>query len=161
MRAGNRLETQRTELLMSEEPADTDAEQHTTNPLITRDLAERLGVLAVGTVLGLVVNSLIILAIVGGDALGIADGVAFLAPALIIAVWVDDRYNPARDVRFLGPFVLLIIMLMANTVSLGARVYRMGAQSDPVMTALLVGFLAVMFTPGAFLGAWAARRWWL
>lgn len=142
----------------------TDAEQTTKQPLIDRvpnTVLKRYGFIALGAVLGLVLNSAGLLGIVGGNALGIADGVAYLAPVVILAGLMHERYNPIRDTPFLGPFTLFLIIGLANTVSLSVKVFRMGGQSDPVMTVMVLGLVALMFTPGAFLGVWAVRRWFL
>lgn len=142
----------------------TEAEQNTKQPMMDR-LTDadwnRYGTLALAAVIGLVVNSLALIAMVGGSAIGIADGVAYLAPVVILAGWVHDRYNPIADTAFLGPAVLFITVLVANTVSLSVRVFRMGGQSEPLMSAMILGILALMFTPGAFLAVWAVRRWGL
>lgn len=119
----------------------------------------RYGTIALAAILGLLANSVVLIAIVGGDALGIADGVAYLAPTVILAAWVHDRNNPIADMAYLGPGSLFLTIAAANTVSLSVKVFRMGGQSDPALTVMILGFLAILFTPGAFLAVWAARRW--
>ncbi len=120
---------------------------------------KRYGTLALGAVLGLIVNSVALIAVVGGDALGIADGVAYLAPVVILAAGIHERYNSFRDTPFIGPLTLFLTIALANTISLTVKVFRMGGQSDPVMSVMVLGLVALMFTPGAFLGVWAVRRW--
>jgi hypothetical protein len=123
--------------------------------------APRLGKLALAAVLGLGVNSLALVAVIGGgDVMGIADGVAYLAPVVIIAAWVHDAYNPLDRV-YLGPAVLFLTLAVANLISLSVKVFRMAGQAEPLMTLMVIGFLSLMFTPGPFLTVWATRRWWL
>lgn len=138
----------------------TDAEQTTKQRLTDADW-NRYGKIGLGSVLGLIANSVILLTIVGGDALGIADGVAFLAPVVVLAGIIHDQYNPVADTPFLGAATLFLTTALANTVTLSVRVFRTSAQSEPGMTVLILGVLALMFTPGPALGVWAVRRWWL
>lgn len=141
----------------------TDSEQTGNESAVSRVVGGVDGVwyakLLVAAVLGLVANTLVMLAVVGGDVLSIADGVAFLAPAVVLAAWVHDRKNPV-DMAYIGPAVLFVTILAANTISLSVRVYRQGIAGEPLMTALLLGFLALLFAPGPFLAVWATRRWW-
>lgn len=144
----------------------TDAEQTGNKQPIAVRLGgvdwPRLGKLLAAVVLGLTANAVGLLSVVGGNAIGIADGVAYLAPGLVLGAWIHDQYNPVRDTPYLGAFVLFVTLVVANLISLGVRVFRtFGGQSDPAMTALILALLALLFVPGAFLGAWAARKWWL
>jgi hypothetical protein len=120
----------------------------------------RYVIIAAGSAFGLILNSAVILGVVGGGASSLAGGVASLAPVVILASLVYDRYDPV-DLPYLSPFVLFITILAANLISLIVRVFREGGQSDPVMSAAILGIVALMFTPGPFLGTWAVRRWWV
>lgn len=73
---------------------------------------------------------------------------------------VHDRYNPV-DLPYLSPFILFLTVLGGNLISLVVRIFRGGGQTDPVMSILILGLVALMFTPGPFLGTWAVRRWWV
>jgi hypothetical protein len=142
------------------EPTRTE---QTTDQTLTERVAgadwRRYGVIALAAVIGLIANSLALLAVVGGDLLGIADGVAYLAPVVVLAGVVHDRYNPIADLSYIGPLSLFATIGLANTISLSVKVFRMGGQSSPGLTLLVLAFLALLFTPGAFLGVWATRRW--
>lgn len=146
-------------------PKPTDSEQTGNKNAVQRWADEvdaaRFGKLGFAAALGLALNSLALIAVVGGgDVTGIADGVAYLAPAVIIAAWLHDLYNPV-DRAYLGPVVLFGTLAAANIISLSVRVFRMGGQSEPLMTMVVLGVLSLMFTPGVFLSVWATRRWWL
>lgn len=142
-------------------PAEADAEPN-------RSITDRLGTdwtpylkAASAAVFGLTVNALVISLIIGGGILSIVDGVAYLTPVTALAAALYQRYNPL-EMNYLGPSILFLTFLLANMVTLTVRVIQtVGSPSDVLVTFLLVGFVALMFTPGPFLGTYAARRWWI
>jgi len=140
----------------------TDAEQTGNEPsrsLADRVDGQRLGKLLAGSIGGLVVNAALITAVIGSGLDGIAGGLVSLAPGVFIAAAVYDRYDPV-DFPYVSPLILFLTILTANLITLMVRIFREGAQSDPVMSVLILGIVALMFTPGPFLGTWAVRRWW-
>lgn len=146
---------------MSNEPIPSDGEQRGTNRLTRLQNADwnTYGKLAAGAVGGLIANALILTTITGGDLMGIADGVLFLTPAIILSVVLFHRHDPV-DLPFLGPALLFLTIGAANTISLSVRAIR-GATANPFMSVVVLAVVAAMFTPGPFLGAYAVRRWWL
>lgn len=119
------------------------------------------GKLAAAGTLGLAANGVGIAAVVGGGGVtGIAEGIANLTPAIAISGALFHRYDPV-DLPYLSPILLFVTLALANTLSLVVNIFSAGPQSDPLMSAILLGFVALMFTPGPFLGMYAARRWWL
>lgn len=121
--------------------------------------AKRYGTIAAAAGGGLIANAAVVLAVVGGDVLSLADGVAYLLPVVVLASAIHERYNPIRDTPFLGAFTLFLTIALANTISLAVKVFRAGGQSDPVLSLMVLMFVAVLFSPGPYIGAWAARRW--
>lgn len=146
---------------MSNEPIPSDGEPEDTDILTRIQGADwdTYGKLTAGAVGGLIANALILTAITGGDMMGIADGVAFLTPAIILSVILFHRHDPV-DVPYLAPALLFLTIGAANTISLSVRAIR-GSTANPVMSVLVLGLVALLFTPGPFLGAYAARRWWV
>lgn len=144
------------------ESEHTDAEQTSKQTLMNR-VADvpwtRFAYITLAAIIGLTANSVVLLLVVGGDAFGIADGVAYLAVPVIMGAWVHDRYNPARGTPYIGPAVLFLTLMGANLISLTVKVFRMGGQSNPVMSVVILAFLSLLFTPGAFLAVWGTRKW--
>lgn len=118
------------------------------------------GKIGAGAVLGLLLNGVAIAMVATGDPMGIVRGVISLSPALILAGALFHRYNPV-DLSFVGPALLFVTIAVANMLSVTVAVFRMGPQSNPMMSVLILAVVALMFTPGPFLGVYAARRWWL
>lgn len=152
---------------MSKRKAKTadGGEQNSTNTTATGRLDSvdwtEYARLALGAVIGLIANAILMTALMGASMMGIADGVAYLTPAVALGAAVFHRYNPADGLAYISPTILFITLAAANTISLSVRVFRMGGQSEPAMAVIVLAFVALMFTPGPFLGAWAVRRWFL
>lgn len=143
---------------MTDDPTQTDAEQTGNRIAQLADAEwEHAGKLAVGAVLGLLVNSVVVAALTGADIPAIAEGVAFLTPAVALAVVLFDRYDPL-EMPYLSAILMFLTVWAANTITATVRAFRM--ISDPIMGLVLIGLVGLIFTPGAFLGAYIARRWW-
>lgn len=117
--------------------------------------------IAFGALAGLAVNAVAWTAFLGWNLAGFVGGLAFLAPAVTLGAALFQRYTPT-DRAYLAPALLFVTIALANTISLTVRVLQtFGGQSSPVMSVLIIAVVGMMFTPGPFVGAWAARRWWL
>lgn len=151
---------------MSSKPLPTDDGQGGEQSRLDRIRADTdwtaLAKLGGAAVLGLAVNTVAVSAFVGGGIPGIADGVAYLAPTTVLAVVLFHRYDPV-GMAYLSPALMFLTMLGANTASLIIRTARMGFGmfGQSLLSFVLLAFVALMFLPGPFLGAWAARRWWV
>lgn len=120
-----------------------------------------LAKLGLAGIAGLAVNGAILaLLLGGGDVMRLADGVAYLAPAVILAAALFHLHTPSEH-PLIAPPILFLTLIAANAASLMVKVFRAGGQSNPVMTALILTVVAVMFTPGPFIGVASARRWWV
>lgn len=120
-----------------------------------------LGIIASGALLGLVANALVITSVVSGTLGELSGGLATLAPSVAVAAALFHRYTPTdRDI--LAPALLFVTLLIANVATLSLRVFQtLGSQSSPLLSIALISVVAVTFTPGPFLGAYIARRWWI
>lgn len=117
--------------------------------------------MAIAAIAGLAANAVLVMQVVGNDLSGMADGLMMLTPAVALAAAMFHKYNPVQR-AYIAPLILFIAIGVANTLTLTVRVFQtFGAQSDPVMAVVIIAAIALMFTPVPFLGAWAARRWWV
>lgn len=149
---------------MSEAKPTADSEQGSEQNTVSQRVRgadwTRYGALALAAIIGLLVNAALVAAFTGGGLGSLAEGVAYLTPAVALAAILHDAYNPL-DVKYVSPTVLFLTLLAGNTMSLSIRVFRMGVQTEPLWSVAVLAIVALIFTPGAFLGTWAARRWWL
>jgi len=114
--------------------------------------------IAGGVVVGLTLNALAVVLITGSVLSGIVDGVLFLTPGAILAAAVHHRYDPL-ELPVISPAIMFLTILIANTATLLVRGIRFISSAEPVMSVIVIIVVALMFTPGPFLGAYAVRRW--
>lgn len=143
---------------MTDDPTHTDAEQTGNRFAQLPDVGwKRPAKLAVGAVLGLLINAVAVAVLTGAGLSAIAEGVAFLTPAVALAVVLFDRYEPL-ELPYLSAVLMFLTVWAANTITATVRAFQM--ISDPLTGIILISLVGLMFTPGAFLGGYIARRWW-
>lgn len=128
-----------------------------------RDRADwtELGQLLIAVAVGLAVNTAVILAAIGGSPGEIGGGIAYLTPAAFIGAAIYHQKGGV-DIPYVSGAALFCTILAANSVALIARMIQTGTLgSEPGMMVFVVLVVAAMFSPGPFIAAWAARRWWI
>lgn len=116
--------------------------------------------LSAATAGGLVVWSFALVTALGSSMSSIVDGVVVIAPGLALVAVLHDIYEP-MDMRYVTPLILFLAMAVANFAAIMLRAFRLGLLSEPLLSGVIFGVLALMFVPGPFLAAWATRRWFL